>query len=94
MSGELITGLADCIFAFGQLLANKGLLDRAELAAAFNLAVKGGAAQQEERGGDVAARTAMARFLAEAFSMPLAGDRSGFTVITGGQEPPAVDREE
>jgi hypothetical protein len=74
---ELINGMADCIFGFGQLLANKGLLDRAERAEAFASAEKAGAAQQEEIGGDVASRTLIARELAEAFSMPLVGDRTG-----------------
>ena len=70
--------MADCIFAFGQLLANKGLLDRSELAGAVEQAT----VQQSGMGGDVAARTYMARMLVEAFSMPLAGDRSGIRVVS------------
>lgn len=82
---ELVNGMADCIFAFGQLLANAGLLDRRDLAAAFSTAVDQGARQQAQLGGDVASRTMIARALAEAFAMPLVGDRSGLRIIDGGK---------
>lgn len=83
---EVISGMADCIFAFGQLLANKGLLDRSELAAAFSEAVKSGTAQQEGFGGNVESRILMASILAGVFSAPLAGEqaRSRLRVVDGG----------
>jgi hypothetical protein len=78
---ELINGMGDCLLAFGQLLANKGLLDRAELAAAFATAEKQASAQQQEMGGDIASRTYMARMLALLFERPLVGDRSEIRVV-------------
>jgi hypothetical protein len=82
---ELVNGMADALFAFGQLLANAGLLDRRDLAAAFSTAVEQGARQQAQLGGDVASRTLIARALAEAFGMPLVGDRTGLRIIDGGR---------
>jgi len=81
---ELINGMGDVIFAFGQLLANAGLLDRRDLAAAFRAAAEQGAQQEGSSGGDPASRTLIARVLAEVFSRPLAGDRSGLRIIDGG----------
>jgi hypothetical protein len=69
--------MADCIFAFGVILANRRVVSREELAGEFDRVVGQQASrheQQQKRGepvGDLTALTYMARALAALFRVPV-----------------------
>jgi hypothetical protein len=88
---ELVAGMADCIFAFGVILANYGVATREELAREFDHVVAQQAnrhEQQRRRGqpvGDLAALHYMPRALAELFRLPVS---KGLYVVPPATDPP------
>lgn len=77
-----IAGVVDCMFAFGVILANSGIVTRADLARGFERVAE----QQARQGGDVASRSAVPRLLAMMFRTPT---YDGLHVIEGGKPGPA-----
>jgi hypothetical protein len=79
---SLITGMLDCIFAFGVLLAARGLIDREEFAGELDKMV----AQQRRQGGgdlELESRTMLPRLLASLFKTPVV---HGLQIIEGGKK--------
>ena len=81
----VISGIGDCFFGLAVALVKRGLLTRADLAEIYGQVVEQGTARQREsdgHDGNIAGRTLVSHVLAEAFSMPLVGDRSGIRVVS------------
>src|SRR5438132_575275 len=76
---ELFLGLIDAVLTLGVTLCAKGLLTRAELAAAFDATAQ----QQRDQGASDSRRAAVA-CSAEFFKLAVRGDRR-FEVIDGGR---------
>jgi hypothetical protein len=76
---DAFVGLVDAVLTLGVIMANAGLLSRAELAAAF-----GEADRQLCEGGASDARRAAVCSISEFLKLPVAGDRH-LEVIDGGR---------
>jgi hypothetical protein len=90
----VISGIGDCFFGLAVALAKRGLLTRDELAEIYGQVVEQGTAQQRKidgHEGNIAGRTLVSHVLAEAFSMPLIGDRSGIRVVAVDGAPVETD---
>ena len=86
--GELYLGLLDALLTIAVTCANKGLVERGELARAFGETAR----QQAEQGASDSRRLAV-RHLGQFFELGVEladrGDRGGLRVIAGGKaEPP------
>jgi hypothetical protein len=86
--GAFLSGMLDVIFGFTIVLERRGLLTRAEIAAALREM----RAQIEAQEGPDTARNAVVDLMLTAFDLPIAGvdARSRFQLIAGGK-PAAAD---
>jgi hypothetical protein len=73
-----IAGVVDCMFAFGVILANSGIITREDLARGFDMVAE---QQERQRLGETPSRTAVPRMLAALFRVPT---YDGLRVVEGG----------
>ena len=85
ISGQFARGLVECLVAFGVTLANRGLIERGDLARAFRLQVEQLRRQPFADQAEFDARVAAPLALAEFFETPVA---NGPIVIKGGKTDP------
>ncbi len=88
--GQMLTGMIEVMFGFGVVLANRGLVERAELAREFRFLVEQQRLNTKTIAGqaELEARSAAALTLAELFARPV---HHGPVVIQGGKGSPASD---